>query len=76
MVNGRNWGQIDKQQLEPSLITATRKTSKGEYHKIQHEVAGNIEDGEGKSKSSAFKIGGNIKPDFLRSGGEKNKKTK
>jgi hypothetical protein len=31
-----NVEQIDKQQLEPSLKAATRKTSKGEYHKIQH----------------------------------------
>jgi hypothetical protein len=28
--------QIDKKQLEPSLKAATRKTSKGEYHKIRH----------------------------------------
>lgn len=31
-----NVEQIDKQQLEPSLKAATCKTSKGEYHKIQH----------------------------------------
>lgn len=31
-----NVEQIDKKQLEPSLKAATRKTSKGEYHKIQH----------------------------------------
>jgi len=31
-----NVEQIDKQQLEPSLTAATRKTSKGKYHKIQH----------------------------------------
>jgi hypothetical protein len=28
--------KIDKNQLEPSLKAATRKTGKGEYHKIQH----------------------------------------
>ena len=31
-----NVEQIDKKQLEASLKTATRKTTKGEYHKIQH----------------------------------------
>jgi hypothetical protein len=31
-----NVEQIDKKQLEASLKAATRKTSKGEYHKIQH----------------------------------------
>jgi len=31
-----NVEQIDKQQLEPCLTVATRKTSKGKYHKIQH----------------------------------------